>query len=137
MDKISCSFTVFFEDPFWVGVFERRKAYQGEDLLTACKITFGAQPTDPQVYEYLLEHYRDLKQQNLAKNPQENPTGNSALCSVKWHRNQITAGTFQNAGRKPSRSRSTASGAPPFGKGRSGQFCSVKKEGLRTLFFDF
>lgn len=77
MDKISCSFTVFFEDPFWVGVFERRKAYQGEDLLTACKITFGAQPTDPQVYEYLLEHYRDLKfsppvlakQQNLAKNP--------------------------------------------------------------------
>ncbi len=24
MDKIQSSFTVFFEDPFWVGIFERR-----------------------------------------------------------------------------------------------------------------
>lgn len=61
MDKISCSFTVFFEDPFWVGVFERRTPHKGEDLLTAAKITFGAQPSDPQVYDYLLENYRNLK----------------------------------------------------------------------------
>lgn len=77
MDKISCSFTVFFEDPFWVGVFERRTPYKGEDLLTAAKITFGAQPSDPQVYDYLLENYRNLKfsppvsakRQQHAKNP--------------------------------------------------------------------
>lgn len=77
MDKISCSFTVFFEDPFWVGVFERRTPYKGEDLLTAAKITFGAQPSDPQVYDYLLENYRNLKfsppvsakRQQYAKNP--------------------------------------------------------------------
>lgn len=77
MDKISCSFTVFFEDPFWVGVFERRTPYKGEDLLTAAKITFCAQPSDPQVYDYLLENYRNLKfsppvsakRQQYAKNP--------------------------------------------------------------------
>ena len=54
MDKIQSSFTVFFEDPFWVGIFERRQPHKGQDLLTAAKVTFGAQPTDAQVYVYLL-----------------------------------------------------------------------------------
>lgn len=44
MDKInelisvSGKLTVFFEDPFWVGVFER----VSEGKLSACKVTFGA-----------------------------------------------------------------------------------------------
>lgn len=45
--------------------------------MTAAKITFGAQPSDPQVYDYLLENYRNLKfsppvsakRQPHAKNP--------------------------------------------------------------------
>ena len=45
MDKIQSSFTVFFEDPFWVGIFERRQPHKGQDLLTAATVTFGAQPT--------------------------------------------------------------------------------------------
>ncbi len=61
MDKVTVSFTVFFENPFWVGVFERSVSYKGEMLVTAAKITFGAQPSDAQVYEYLLEHYRNLR----------------------------------------------------------------------------
>ena len=61
MDKIQSSFTVFFEDPFWVGIFERRQPHKGQDLLTAAKVTFGAQPTDAQVYVYLLEHYHQLR----------------------------------------------------------------------------
>ena len=48
--------TVLFEDPFWVGVYERRegRAYQ------VCKITFGAEPKDYEVYAFLLEHWRQL-----------------------------------------------------------------------------
>ena len=48
--------TVLFEDPFWVGVYERRegRAYQ------VCKITFGAEPKDYEVYALLLEHWRHL-----------------------------------------------------------------------------
>ena len=38
MDKISGKLMVFFEDPFWVGVFER---VSGERL-SVCKVTFGA-----------------------------------------------------------------------------------------------
>ena len=34
------SLTVFFEDPFWVGVYERTDGGRYE----ACKITFGAEP---------------------------------------------------------------------------------------------
>lgn len=42
--------TVYFEDPFWVGVYEREE----RGRLTACKITFGAEPRDQEIYELLL-----------------------------------------------------------------------------------
>lgn len=48
--------TVFFEDPFWVGVFERTEGRK----LSACKITFGAEPTNAQLNEFLLNNYDDL-----------------------------------------------------------------------------
>ena len=38
MDKISGKLMVFFEDPFWVGVFER----VSDGKLAVCKVTFGA-----------------------------------------------------------------------------------------------
>ncbi|NBJ83965.1 DUF2992 family protein [bacterium 1XD42-94] len=38
MDKVSGKLTVFFEEPFWVGVFER----VSEGNLSVCKVTFGA-----------------------------------------------------------------------------------------------
>ena len=42
MDKVSGRLTVLFEEPFWVGVFERIS----EDRLSVCKVTFGAEPKD-------------------------------------------------------------------------------------------
>ncbi len=50
------SLTVFFEDPFWVGVFERID--EGE--LSVCKVTFGAEPKDYDVWEFVLQHYDEL-----------------------------------------------------------------------------
>ena len=49
--------TVFFDDPFWVGVFERT----GGGKLSVCKVTFGAEPKDYEVWEYVLRHYHGLK----------------------------------------------------------------------------
>ena len=48
--------TVFFEDPFWVGVFERIE----DGKLSVCKVTFGAEPKDHDVLEYVLRHYHEL-----------------------------------------------------------------------------
>ena len=40
MDKVNGKLTVYFEEPFWVGVFERFK----EGKLSAAKVVFGAEP---------------------------------------------------------------------------------------------
>ena len=55
MDKVLGKLTVFFEEPFWVGVFER--VLDGK--LSVCKVTFGAEPKDYEVYDFVLKnHYR-------------------------------------------------------------------------------
>lgn len=48
--------TVFFDDPFWVGVFERIE----NGLLEASKVVFGAEPKDYEVYAFVLENYYKL-----------------------------------------------------------------------------
>ena len=57
MDRGGGKLTVFFEDPFWVGVFE----LVSDGQLTVCKVTFGAEPKDYDVWEYILDHYYELK----------------------------------------------------------------------------
>mgnify|MGYP004732701193 CR=1 FL=1 len=57
MREASGSLTVYFEDPFWVGVFERIE----EGNLSVCKVTFGAEPKDYEVWEFVLRHYYELK----------------------------------------------------------------------------
>lgn len=54
---IHTSLTVYFEDPFWVGVFER----ESQGLLEAAKVTFGAEPKDYQVYGYFLQNWDRLR----------------------------------------------------------------------------
>ena len=55
--SVSGTLTVFFEAPFWVGVFERRE----EGTLSACKVTFGAEPKDYEVYDFVLTHHSHLQ----------------------------------------------------------------------------
>ena len=57
MHRNVCSLTVFFEDPFWVGVLQRTDG----DRLEACKITFGAEPRDGEVYAFLLSHWNQFR----------------------------------------------------------------------------
>ncbi len=57
MDTESGKLTVFFEGPFWVGIFERISGGK----LSVCKVTFGAEPKDHEVWDLILKHYYELK----------------------------------------------------------------------------
>jgi len=57
MNRISGKLTVFFEEPFWIGVFERIS----EGKVSVCKVTFGAEPKDYGIYEFILRNYYRLR----------------------------------------------------------------------------
>lgn len=45
--------TILFEEPFWVAVFERRD----ECGYAAARTIFGAEPTMPDVHDFILKNY--------------------------------------------------------------------------------
>lgn len=49
--------TILFEAPFWIGLYERESNGRYE----VCKITFGAEPKDQEVYDFLLKNGNRLK----------------------------------------------------------------------------
>ena len=57
MDKVNGKLTVYFEEPFWVGIFERIE----DGKLSVAKVTFGAEPKDYEVQEYIQKYYFGLK----------------------------------------------------------------------------
>lgn len=56
MIEVKCTLTVYFEDPFWVGVFERNE----NNGLSVSKVTFGAEPKTYDVCEFILNKYYSL-----------------------------------------------------------------------------
>ncbi len=57
MSKVSGKLTVYFSESFWVGVFEIIE----DGRLSAAKVTFGKEPKDHEVYEFILKHYYSLQ----------------------------------------------------------------------------
>jgi hypothetical protein len=57
MNESIVKLTVYFDNPFWVGVFERIE----DEKLSVCKVTFGAEPKDYEVLEFVLKNYSQLK----------------------------------------------------------------------------
>ena len=57
MSKNISSLTVLFEDPFWIGIYER----EGEGGIEVCKITFGAEPRDYEVYDFIMQNFHRLR----------------------------------------------------------------------------
>jgi hypothetical protein len=57
MEKITGKLTIFFDNPFWVGVFERVEG----NKLSVCRVVFGAEPKDYEVYDFILRNYINLK----------------------------------------------------------------------------
>ena len=57
MNKVTGRLLVFFEEPFWIGIFERVE----EGTLSVCKVSFGAEPKDYEVNQFILENYDKLR----------------------------------------------------------------------------
>ncbi len=103
MGEEQCKLTVFFEGPFWIGVFERTE----NGKLSAAKVTFGAEPKDYEVYEFILKHYYDLRfspavaadvkeakqnpkriQRDIKKSLAKNGIGTKSQQALKLHQEQ-------------------------------------------------
>lgn len=54
---IKTSLTILFENPFWIGLYERID----NEKYKVCKITFGAEPKDYEVYDFLLYNWNKLR----------------------------------------------------------------------------
>ena len=104
MNKVSGKLTVFFEEPFWVGVFECVL----EGKLSVCKVTFGAEPKDYEVYDFVLKNYYRLRfslavatdvkeasrnpkrvQREVRKQVQNNGIGTKAQQALKLQQEQL------------------------------------------------
>ena len=57
MGRVSVKLTVYFENPFWIGIFERSI----DEKLSVCKVIFGAEPKDNEIFEFVLNRYSKLK----------------------------------------------------------------------------
>ncbi len=49
--------TIFFERRFWIGIFERTD----KEGYAVARHIFGGEPADPEVHEFILNHWHELK----------------------------------------------------------------------------
>ena len=70
---ITGKLTIYFEDPFWVGIFERIENRK----LSVAKVTFGAEPKDYEVLEFINRNYYHLQfspaVETVIKDTKKNP----------------------------------------------------------------
>ncbi|MBD5637639.1 YjdF family protein [Clostridium botulinum] len=62
--------TVLFDEPFWIGIFEK----QDQDKIQICRVVFGQEPKDYEVYDFILKNYYNLKFSDpisIGKNPKK------------------------------------------------------------------
>ena len=55
--SVESKLTIYFDEPFWVGVFEELDGGK----LSVCRTVFGAEPTDAEIYDFILKHYYHLR----------------------------------------------------------------------------
>ena len=128
MSESSGRLTMFFDDPFWVGVFERVE----DDRIAACKVTFGAELRDCEVWSFVLKNYDQLRfspwvtetVREKAVNPKR---VQRELRKRSRHRNKSAAGIAAAAGGDRSGRKSGVSRAP---NGRTA--ASVRTEAAET-----
>ena len=73
MDRVRGKLTIYFEDPFWVGVFERIENRK----LSVAKVIFGMEPKDYDVLEFINRNYYHLQfspaVETVVKDTKKNP----------------------------------------------------------------
>lgn len=104
---VASKLSVLFEAPFWIGLYERTTAAGYE----VCKITFGAEPKDGEVWLYILNNWRNLQfspaldaekncnrrinpkrlQRRISNELQRSPIGTKAQQALKLQHEQAKA----------------------------------------------
>ena len=79
MDKVSGKLTVFFEDPFWVGIFERIE----DGRLSVAKVTFGAEPKDYEVQQALKLQQEQNKQERKVRSREKREADELRMFELK------------------------------------------------------
>ncbi|NEZ46251.1 DUF2992 family protein [Clostridium niameyense] len=60
----SIKLTVLFNEPFWIGVFE---VYENKGYRVS-KVTFGAEPKDEEIHQFILKKFKNLKFSSIISN---------------------------------------------------------------------
>lgn len=58
--ETSIELTLFFEEPFWVGIFKKND----QKRCKISKFTFGSEPKDYEVYDFVLKNFYNLRFSN-------------------------------------------------------------------------
>lgn len=66
MEQVKMKFTILFQNPFWVGIYERWE----NNHYKASRIVFGPEPKDYMVYEFLSSQWKNFR---FTPALQENP----------------------------------------------------------------
>lgn len=57
MYTVTAKLTVYFEEPFWVGLYE----FIADGKLQVSRVVFGPEPKDYQVYDHFLTNWNKLR----------------------------------------------------------------------------
>jgi hypothetical protein len=93
-DKIKCVtsvFTIFFEDPFWVGILEEN--YNG--IIYIGKHIFGAEPSNSELLQFYINKFENIRKFKIGKTDIETKKMNfkKAIKKSMKAQNKIGIGT--------------------------------------------
>ena len=102
--KIEHTLTILFEAPFWIGLFEEIV----DNQMQVCKVTFGAEPTEQEVLEFVDKNWNQLKYsrpietelRQSPKNPKTPNEGSKKTNQEHRHRYQVATSPETTAGRE-------------------------------------
>lgn len=88
-DSVSVKVMVYFEEPFWIAFCERTS----DEGLSVCKITFGPEPKDYEVREFLLKNWYQLPFSRFVENVTRKKEINNPKRRQRSVKKELAAGT--------------------------------------------
>jgi len=88
LNRITSIFTVFFEDPFWVGVLEEN--YNGINYMG--KHIFGAEPSNSELIQFYIHEFENIKKLKISKTNKETKKLNFKKSISKSRKTQTRIG---------------------------------------------
>jgi len=91
---MSFCLTVFFEDPFWVGLLTISEGATAK----YCRVVFGGEPSDIEIYNFFHRNYYNLKFSESLPAMQEKPP----VKNPKRRQREVSKNLHQRSGEKKS-----------------------------------